>query len=255
MQGNDPGHGKDMAYLGELRYVEIPGGLDMLPLQSIRDDCAFAKCFVGKNMKYGKPSGRNRLTWQDGVVLPLTLIVLVAMTLAGIALLRSVDTSSVIAGNLAFRQSATVSGDMGVEAAISWLKNGGADLTVDSPQNGYYASRQDKLDLTGNLTTDTGDNLNWDKASEAKTLAKDSAGNVVAYVIHRMCDAEGDLDPANCAVEQSVRGGSSLGGARQMLTYHPGAWDEVADRGYYRITARITGPRNTTSYIQVVVVI
>jgi len=205
-------------------------------------------------MKHRKPSGSRRLAWQDGVVLPLTLIVLVAMTLAGIALLRSVDTSSVIAGNLAFRQSATVSGDVGVEAAINWLRNGGVDLTVDSPQNGYYASRQDTLDLTGNLTADTGDNLDWDSGSDVKTLAKDNAGNVVAYVIHRMCDAEGALDPANCATEQSLRGGSSLGGARQMLTYHPGAWDEVADRGYYRITARITGPRNTTSYVQVVVV-
>jgi len=52
--------------------------------------------------------------WQQGIVLPITLIVLVAMTLAGIALLRSIDTSSIIAGNLAFKQSATASGDAGI---------------------------------------------------------------------------------------------------------------------------------------------
>jgi hypothetical protein len=38
-----------------------------------------------------------------------------------------------------------------------------------------------------------------------------------------------------------------------MLTYQPGAWESVANRGFYRITARVSGPRNTTSYIQVVV--
>jgi type IV pilus assembly protein PilX len=206
-------------------------------------------------MKYGKPLGSHRAAWQDGVVLPITLIVLVAMTLAGVALLRSVDTSSVIAGNLAFRQSATVSGDIGVETAINWLRTSGVDLTVNSPKNGYYASSQNALDLTGNQAGGTGVKLDWTSSSAVKTLAQDDAGNVVSYVIHRMCDAEGALDPATCATETTVREGSSKGGSRQMQTYHPGAWDEVADRGYYRITARITGPRNTTSYIQVVVLI
>ena len=204
-------------------------------------------------MKNGKPGGSSRLAWQSGVVLPITLIILVAMTLAGVALLRSVDTSSVIAGNLAFRQGATASGDMGVEAAIAYLRTG-VDLTVDHPKDGYYASRQDTKDLTGNRTSDTADNLDWNNSSVAKKLAKDAAGNVVTYVIHRMCDAEGALDPATCATEQTQRDGSSKGGSRQMLTYHPGVWDEVADRGFYRITARITGPRNTTSYVQAVVV-
>lgn len=48
---------------------------------------------------------------QQGVVLFVALIILVAMTLAGIALMRSVDTNVLIAGNLAFRQGATMAGD------------------------------------------------------------------------------------------------------------------------------------------------
>jgi Tfp pilus assembly protein PilX len=39
-----------------------------------------------------------------GAVLFIALIVLVAMTLAGIAIMRSVDTATLIAGNLAFKQ-------------------------------------------------------------------------------------------------------------------------------------------------------
>jgi Tfp pilus assembly protein PilX len=44
---------------------------------------------------------------QRGAILFIALIVLVAMSLAGIALMRSVDTNVLIAGNLAFRQSAS----------------------------------------------------------------------------------------------------------------------------------------------------
>ena len=43
---------------------------------------------------------------QKGVVLFISLIVLVAMTLAGIAMFRQVGTGVVIAGNLAFRDNA-----------------------------------------------------------------------------------------------------------------------------------------------------
>ena len=59
---------------------------------------------------------------QRGVVVLVAIIVLVVMLLAGIALVRSIDTTNVIAGNLAFQQSATHSADTGVEAAIAWLE-------------------------------------------------------------------------------------------------------------------------------------
>ena len=48
---------------------------------------------------------------QHGVVLLISLIVLVAMTLAGIAVMRSVDTNVLIAGNLAFRNAALSAAD------------------------------------------------------------------------------------------------------------------------------------------------
>lgn len=192
---------------------------------------------------------------QRGIVLVIALIVLVSMTLAGVALVRSVDTATMLAGNLAFRQSATASGDAGVEAAISWLTGSSVNLEADQPSNGYYATSQDNLDLTGNKTPgDSTDDLNWNSASVVKKLASaDAAGNQIAYVIHRMCDSAGPLDGATCATEQTAKPGSSLGGARQMLTYQPGTWSEVANRGYYRITARVEGPRKTYSYVQAII--
>ena len=195
-----------------------------------------------------------RLRRQRGVILIITLIVLVAMTLAGISMMRTVDTSTIIAGNLAFKQSATTSGDAGVEAAIAWLGANGVLLEDDSADNGYYATSQDALDITGNKTPDdASDNLDWTDDEAVTILPADSAGNVVAYVVHRMCDGTGPLDGETCAVEESSQGGNSQGAGRQMLTYQAGSWSSVANRGFYRVTARISGPRNNTSYVQAVV--
>jgi len=183
---------------------------------------------------------------QQGVVLILALIVLVAMTLAGIALVRSVDTTNIIAGNLAFKQAATHSGDAGTEAAITWLEanNTGTTLHAHDINSGYSASRQDP-----------GPGQSWDVfwdavlSDQAVTLAADASGNVVSYAIQRMCNATGD--PANpvtgCAVSTTsanATGNSQDSGAVALL---------YSDQRYYRITSRVEGPRNTVSYIQTIV--
>ena len=195
---------------------------------------------------------------QQGVVLMIALIVLVAMTLASVAMIRSVDTSTLIAGNLAFKQSGITSGDGGVNAAIAWLEANGAALEKSQASSGYYATSQDCLDLTGNeklpkKCTPPFTAFDWNNASAVKVLAKDPAGNEVAYIIQRLCDEEGALDGKKCTVEESTQTGSSQGGARQMLTYQPGSWSSAANRGYYRITARVAGPNKNVSYVQAIV--
>ena len=64
---------------------------------------------------------------QRGVVLFIALIVMVAMSLAGIALIRSTDTAGIVAGNLAFKQAATNALDRSVEAAVHGLWDKGPD--------------------------------------------------------------------------------------------------------------------------------
>jgi len=192
----------------------------------------------------GAPESRQR-----GVVLMIALIVLVAMTLAGIALVRSVDTSNIIAGNLAFQQAATHAGDTGTETAVAWLQanNAGVTLQANIFGSGYAAAR-----------TDPAAGQSWDAfwtnvlvpAGQVVTLAVDaSTGNTVAYTIQRLCNAVGDptVPGVDCAVSQtaSQSTGSSKGAGVIALQY--------SALVYYRITARIAGPRNTVSYIQTIV--
>ena len=141
-----------------------------------------------------------------------------------------------------------------MEAAIAWLGTNRALLEQDAANNGYYATSQDALDMTGNKTPEKSeDDLDW-QGNGVITLPKDDAGNVVSYVIHRMCNSPGPLNGATCATDREAQAGGSMGSSRQRLTYQPGGWwEDLATRGYYRITARVTGPRNTISYIQAVV--
>lgn len=184
---------------------------------------------------------------QRGVVLIVALIMLVAMTMGGIALISAVYTSSLAAGNIAFQQSATFSGDAGIEAGITWIEKNTKDTTLhfNSFPNGYVALREDPAP-----------GQNWHafwtvltSAQKIKSLGPaDASGNEVAYVIQRLCNGEGAPTSAiACATAQASTAASGNTKGAGMV--------EIRFDGqvYYRITSRVTGPRSTVSYVQVVV--
>lgn len=204
-------------------------------------------------------SCHSRIAEQRGVALLISLIVLVGLSLAGIALVRSVDNTALIAGNLAFRTSATISGDRGIEAARQWLIDNEGGLNNDQAAQGYYATAMTALDITGNLTPgNTGDDVNWTGSGgiiQPLCMAADAAGNRPCYVIHRQCDNAGQATSTQCSTMLGVRGGSSKGGVVQMQTDQKSNPTQTSTMAYFRITVRIDGPRNTTSYVQAYVVI
>jgi type IV pilus assembly protein PilX len=186
---------------------------------------------------------------QQGVVLMMALIVLVAMTLAGIALMRSVDTATVIAGNLAFQQAATNSGDIGTETAVAWLEanNTGTYLHNNVYAQGYAAQRQDP---TLGQSWDSFWTTVLVPTGQVVTLAQDTTtGNTVSYTIQRLCNSQGDPVSigVDCAVPQTAgsSSGSSKGAGVVALLYNSAI--------YYRITSRVAGPRRSVSYVQAIV--
>ena len=183
---------------------------------------------------------------QRGVVLLIALIILVAMTLGGVALVRSVDTTNLVAGNLSFRESAVHAGEQATElAVIGWLQpmTLAKDplLHADSAANGYRAVRQDPPIGTAWDTF-----WNTTLATQAIAAAPNAANNTVAYVIHRLCDGNGAPHTVSCSKPPSNAnsGGSFSAGAVSTIT---------SSQVYYRITARISGPRNTVAYVQTIV--
>jgi hypothetical protein len=83
---------------------------------------------------------------QRGVVLFVALIAMVVMSLAGVALIRSVDTTGSVAGNLAFREASVPAVNMAVEEAVEALYLSKPRLIVntevDDPKYRYYAKLQ-----------------------------------------------------------------------------------------------------------------
>ena len=198
---------------------------------------------------------RTNRSSQRGVVLFIALIVLVAMSLAGVALIRSVDTGQVIAGNLAFRQSAMHVGDNGIEAARTWLMaQSSSNLYVDTPGvtngGGYYAQWAESLDLLGNKTTTTSDDYNWSNAINVTSPAPPT-GYTVSYVIHRLCKQTGDPASITCVKLTGTASSSDTGtkGAAQFGSMAI----SVATSATYRVTVRVIGPRNAVSYVQAVI--
>jgi type IV pilus assembly protein PilX len=191
---------------------------------------------------------------QTGVVMVITLIVLVAMTLAAIALVRSVDTTNVIAGNLAFKQATVNSADRGTEAAVAWLEAAGNSLYNDHPLNGYTSKENGDHPGPGKSW-----DFYWNNTiavtnpqiflCEPTNCNQDAAGNVVSYTIHRLCllanTPPGALNQYCSASPSSFIVDSSQGSGTVVL--------DSVNLTYYRITIRVAGPRNTVSYVQTVV--
>ena len=189
---------------------------------------------------------------QQGVVLFVALIILVAMTLAGIALMRSVDTNVLIAGNLAFRQANTMYADTGVEAARAWLSANTAALNNNQPAGAlhYWANYQLGLNFLG-TDPDPTKNYNW---SQAAVVTAPDPAFTISYVIHRLCGGAGaPADAAAQCMQASAGGGSGTSGlgTRGVVTYGVQALPGVSTI-YYRVTVRVIGPRNTLSYVQAI---
>ena len=190
---------------------------------------------------------------QRGVVLFISLIVLVAMSLAGIALMRSVDSGVMIAGNLAFKQGTTLAADSGVEAARTALgtiaAGAGTPLWADVTASSYYASLPTtEPDFTGTDANKTA--YAWATGTNSVSVSGIAGVTEVRYVIHRMCAAVGDPAGTTCARGSS----SSTSTASQAVRDAAGAANfTVSSAQYYRITTRVTGPRNTKSFVEVIV--
>ncbi len=203
---------------------------------------------------------------QRGMVLFVALIAMVAMALAAVALVRSVDTTTLISGNLAFRQSTTSSGDIGVGDAIAALttiknENGGINVFMelthpfnqDSATTGYYTNIDPALALTNTAS--------WTDETSSDAVTDDS-GNSYRYIIQRMCRLP--TDPvehpeqklprtSNCLFSASSADNNSKGvkGVNDMCD--TAGCPPAGQSPLYRVTVRVVGAKNTVSYIQSIV--
>lgn len=190
---------------------------------------------------------------QQGLALFVALIALLIMSLAAVALIRSVDTNTMIAGNLSFRQAALVASDRGAESALVWMDGTNVDdLNNHIPAEGYFATYV--ADCTGAQDPNGNeiDAIYLVDNCGVLSHADDGLGNEIRYVIQRMCfDPSSPLpyeaDESTCLLGEAEIGTGSFA-VRDAS--EAGMQLDAKQSPVYRITVKVTGPRNTVSYAQ-----
>lgn len=219
---------------------------------------------------------------QRGMSLIFTLIALVLLMLVSIALVRSVDTATLVMGNLGFKQDTTnlsSNPTSGAEAAVAYITNNYDKLTKTRANEGYYATSLDDLDPTGNASNASLSAVDWKEDSCAyvvagttyngtclqaapKTNITDASGKVIGsakYLISRLCSAEGSptgLDasgnPVTCSMPPTA-GTSTSQGRGAIDVKNPFRPDVKVVGPYFRIVVRAEGGRNTVSFTETIV--
>lgn len=193
--------------------------------------------------KLRRAANRPARRAQRGVVMIVALIALVLLLVGGAAMLRSVDTSSVLVGNLAFRRDLANRAERGIVLARTALNSGTlgtesariADLTSSNYSASKLTDGVSGIPLI--LTNDT--KFTGASMTDAHDVTDD--GVTVRYVIDRQCVSAGAFDAGTC---QSVASSGDAGGSNWLRK--PGG----ESRPLYRISVRVTGPQNTQAYFQ-----
>lgn len=221
----------------------------------------------------------TKIKSQSGLVLFFALMALAVMSIAAAALINSVDTNGIVSGNLAYRQSALSTSAVAIErvtqemAAIANSSAGRHNI------NKAYFANCSHFDATSGgicngkaLTTTT---WNDDNSRLVPTLTDgndeindgiDRQNNTIRYVVERMCnytdaellsltaisktlDPNGDDNFSQRCLMAATAGddpNSKNGGNKGLV---PKGVVRV-DNPLYRVTLRISGPKNSVTYIQ-----
>ena len=224
-------------------------------------------------------SSSARLQHQHGVVLLISLIALVALTLAGLAIVRQVDTATLITGNLTFRQSSINTADLAVEHMADSSADGGF-ATLNGIKTRYHNNYNDWYRATlfteENPTAPCATNdVNCIKtsgipnvlrsagkcrsasdasASSLRAVWDEQSGNCAVMVLERMCRNTGQATANHCVLfnEAQISGkwkqGQTGDGTDSCDITPP-------QNGVgMRLSVRVDGPRGTTSYLQTILI-
>jgi type IV pilus assembly protein PilX len=212
----------------------------------------------------------------QGFVLVVTLLVLVIITLASVAMMSLLRTGITASGNIAFRQAASRTADIAVDNAFQWVStqinanvaslntSGAVAATATTSGSRYYAINYD-VDVactkTG-TTTFTPQTYRFGDANGvipngndgfpcAARLPSTPSGYYLYYVVHRMANAAGSCPGAGCMAPVFTPTGTTAGCSMDPSDpAYCGVNNTTNSLVYYRITVKVVGPRQNNRYIQ-----
>lgn len=212
-------------------------------------------------MKANRPNRTARLLRrkrQAGIVIIMTLIALVILLITGVALIRSVDSTLNIAGNISFKRDLVNQADLGIAAAMTSMTSSAGALYSDDVRAAdlfsanYSATKLDSNNqgiplVLINSSTFSSKGMNAALDITPTDAASNSMQVTIRYVIDRQCSASGTFTTikyTSCAYVPS--GGLSGDSTQDAFDNNAG----TSDRAIYRISVKVTGPHNTETYAQ-----
>ena len=199
-----------------------------------------------------RPHRAVNMRRERGIVVFVALIAVVLMSLAAVALMRSVHSNTMVVGNLAFRKASMAMATAAVEKALYDMlppTKTIPDLRVHLAARNYYAFLQPSV-IPEARRQGVPDAL-WDTAgypagAQVITDPNDPSGQTVArYIIERVClPASLGLDAAAqfCEMIPPKQNSGTTGNIAVGIN--------VPDIPYYRMTVRVDGPNNSVSFSQ-----
>jgi type IV pilus assembly protein PilX len=191
---------------------------------------------------------------QRGVVMLFGLIALAIMLIGAAAMVRSISTSMLNAGNLGFKRDLTNQGERAVTSVMTLLQTGAlnsetARQSSDAAQN-YSATMlvSNAQGLPNALVSDSTFS-GIGTGSNDITIADQAV--TVRYLVDRLCVNTGVATATHCSMadDPNPPGGSGSESIRAEDSSAGGA-GAVGQRVVYRVSIRVTGPRSTQAFFQ-----
>lgn len=197
---------------------------------------------------------------QRGVVLLFSLIALVIMLVAGVALMRSFNTSLFNAGNIAFKRDLLNQGERALPSVVSLLSTGGPLGTEASRQSNVPANNYRATMLPDNaqgipdalFLKDTEFFANY--GNSANEIKLEDQQVRVRYLIDRLCNIAGidsTIMETNCVLSKNDAPDGGSADNMKSAQYASGSGqDAIPSSVVYRISIRVDGPRSTQAFFQ-----
>lgn len=193
---------------------------------------------------------------QRGVVILFGLIALVIMLIGAVAMVRSMNSSLANAGNLGFKRDLTNQGERAMQAVFTLMESGAlvteAARQTTNPLLNYRARQFVGAEVTPQglpvaLLSDAG----FAAVGTAPDIEVADLGVRVRYVIDRLCAADGVPNDTTCTMgESQVPGARSLDELNTAADPSAGGAGAVPQQVVYRLSIRVTGPRDTQAFFQ-----
>jgi Tfp pilus assembly protein PilX len=191
---------------------------------------------------------------ERGVVLIFTLIILLILTIGAVALMKSMNISMFSAGNLAFRQDLVNQGEQAVQTVMAEFTSPGVYANNPATDANIPAANYSATMLPQNpqgiplalLASDATFQAAWTApdivAANYTAGSTASPGVTMRYIIDRLC-APGTAEAFSATCVQSTAAGTNKDTRDANGLGAPSST-------VYRVTVRITGPRNTQVFLQ-----